>query len=288
MNKVLASLVLGLLTVGLPAPTLSEDASPAATFDLARKLLHGDGMPKDTKQALELTRQAAEAGYPDAIGALGYFYANTIEVQQDLKTAAEWFRRGAEAGSAKAQLNYGRFLYEGKGVQADTKEGVKWMERAAAAGLPEAQLQLGLACLGSLPLEGVGYDGPRAYALLRPVAEAGNADAENAVGFISENAVVGVEDVIAAEDWYRRAARQGQAKAQANLGRLLVEGAGPGERERRVEGLKWLLIAETAGEPTAKNSVAVYVPVSAADEVSQAREEAAAFTPGTNQAEKGS
>ena len=57
-------------------------------------------------------------------------------------------------------------------------------------------------------------------------------------------------DDVQAEEWYRKAAKQGQVKAQSSLGCLLgPESADPA---RRVEALTWLLVASNKGEITAQ------------------------------------
>jgi TPR repeat protein len=57
-------------------------------------------------------------------------------------------------------------------------------------------------------------------------------------------------DAALAEQWYRKAAKQGHNKAQSNLG--LILGPEVDERERRLESLTWLLVATRKGEITAQ------------------------------------
>jgi TPR repeat protein len=57
-------------------------------------------------------------------------------------------------------------------------------------------------------------------------------------------------DAALAEQWYRKAAKQGHTKAQSNLGRIL--GPEVVDRERRLESLTWLLVASRKGEITAQ------------------------------------
>jgi TPR repeat protein len=239
---------------------------------LGRKLLRGEGAPKDTKRAFALISEAAEAGNPDAMGAMGYFYASSVEVQQDLSKAAEWFRRGAEAGSVKAQFNYGTALLKGSGVKTNEAAGVDWIKKAAAAGLPEAQSRMGFGYLhGDLP--GIGVDRTAAREMLLPAAEAGIAEAQNALGFL----LGGDSEHEASLVWYRRAAEQGFSRAQANLGSVLFNGAAPDDRAQRVEGLKWLLLAEGVRDHTAVKMLREIMPACSAAEVDAARQAADVF-----------
>jgi TPR repeat protein len=58
--------------------------------------------------------------------------------------------------------------------------------------------------------------------------------------------------------WYRKAAEQGNAKAQASLGRLLASGLA-GKRDR-VEAYYWLWKGTEQNEPTAINFLKDMVP----------------------------
>jgi hypothetical protein len=81
-------------------------------------------------------------------------------------------------------------------------------------------------------------------AVWKPLAESGDAKAQNYVGEINEKGLGVRPDYKAAADWYRRAAEQGYAPAQINLGELYERGLGvpkdPAEAQkwyRRASGL---------------------------------------------------
>ncbi len=77
--------------------------------------------------------------------------------------------------------------------------------------------------------EYVAYDRATSGAALRiwqPLAEQGDADAQNKVGEIYERGIGGEPDYVLAAAWYRKAAEQGLARAQINLGFLLEKGLG--------------------------------------------------------------
>jgi TPR repeat protein len=65
-------------------------------------------------------------------------------------------------------------------------------------------------------------------------------------------------DRVKAMNWYRKAAEQGNAKAQASLGRLLASGL-VGKRDR-VEAYYWLWKGTEQNEPTAINFLKDMVP----------------------------
>jgi len=77
--------------------------------------------------------------------------------------------------------------------------------------------------------EYVAYDRATYDSALRiwlPLAEQGDADAQNKIGEIYERGIGGEPDYVKAAYWYRKAAEQGLEKAQINLGFLLEKGLG--------------------------------------------------------------
>ena len=77
-------------------------------------------------------------------------------------------------------------------------------------------------------------EGERARAIWRPLARAGSARAQHALGVLFDRGKGEVaRDPEAAARWYRRAAAQGHRDAQTNLGRLHAQGRGVSrDRER--------------------------------------------------------
>jgi hypothetical protein len=71
------------------------------------------------------------------------------------------------------------------------------------------------------------------YRLLRPLAEEGNAAAQNGLGIMYENGHGVEQDHAEAVKWYRRAADQGDAAAQFNLGLMYENGRGVQQDELR-------------------------------------------------------
>lgn len=247
---------------------------PEAQFQLARLYFRGDeGVPKDEAKTLELMKKAAEKGYPDAIGGIGYFYASGIVVAKDDTQALEWFKKGAEKGSLKAQLNYGQMLRAGKGTVKNSDEGMKWIQKAADVGLPDAEVALGeIYYLGSDDRQ---PDYSKAFPLLLKAAEAGNAKAQNFVGVSYRDGLGAVIDAAKAAEWFRKSALQNDAKAQSNLGHLI--GVESKDSARQIEALKWLILAASQGEVTASrtlNEITPHIPLVV---MTKARAEANAF-----------
>ena len=90
-----------------------------------------------------------------------------------------------------------------------------------------------------------------AYRLLRPLADQGNAEAQDMLGTMY---VVGEgvpKDYSEAVKWYRRAADQGNADAQSHLGLMYHNGLGV--PQDYVEAMKWCRLAADQGNAEAQD-----------------------------------
>jgi cell division septation protein DedD len=88
-------------------------------------------------------------------------------------------------------------------------------------------------------------DYPAAVAIWRPLAEAGDADAQFNLGQAYRLGRGVPLDLGAAKVWFERAASKGHVDAQTTLGLLVFQNG------ERTEGLKWLKQAADQGEPRA-------------------------------------
>lgn len=265
-----------LFSTDIPAlETKARQGDADAQFELARIYLKGsDGVSKNLMRSFELMTSSANQGHAEAIGGIGFFYASGTAVPKDNAKAVEWFRKGAEAGGAKAQLNLGRMLAEGKGVEKNEAEGRKWIKAAADQGQTDAAFAMGAICYFGDYGQAVDYKA--AYPYLLKAAEAGHPEAQNMVGILWDTALLEKKDVKEAEKWFRKAAHQGHIKAQSNLGRLLGPWGGT-DAVRRIEGIKWLLIADSQHEVTAGKVLAEVLPNMDEAEVAKAKMQAGDF-----------
>jgi hypothetical protein len=126
------------------------------------------------------------------------------------------------------------------------------MQKAADGGLFEARYALGeLYFLGD---DLQPKDRAKGVGLLKPLAEAGDAKAQNIMGVATRDGLGGLTpDRAAAEEWFRKAALQNEKKAQSNLGHLL--GVPIPSNPNRIEALKWLILSSEQGEITAKKTL---------------------------------
>src|SRR6476661_3313486 len=88
-------------------------------------------------------------------------------------------------------------------------------------------------------------DYPGAVAIWRPLAEAGDADAQFNLGQAYRLGRGVPINLAAAKTWFERAAKTGHLDAQTTLGLLLFQNGD------QAQGLKWLKQAAEKGEPRA-------------------------------------
>jgi len=193
------------------------------------------------EKALEWYKQAAEKGNVQAMDQAGLLYATHKNPEGERK-AVDYFTRAADSGDPTGKYLAGECYYFGKGVPTDEKKAVGYLTEAAALREPRAMDLLGtyyrhqkqyeqarhyyeeaaangyalsLSNLGVLYMNGEGVKrNPEAGAnLFRQGAEKGDS-----VGMLFyANCLaqgIGVQrDVRTATEWYRKAAKAGNARA---------------------------------------------------------------------------
>lgn len=96
-------------------------------------------------------------------------------------------------------------------------------------------------------------DFPAALSEWRPLAEEGNAEAQNMLGYMYRYGQGVTQDFEQARLWYRRAADLGNARAQNNLGAMYRQGLGMPQDYQ--EAFRWFLRAAEQGNGGAQNHV---------------------------------
>ncbi len=99
----------------------------------------------DYATVLRELRPFAEQGNANGQYILGVMYEKGQGVPRDSTEAVKWFRKVAEQGHAKAQNNFGFMYQNGQGVPRDSAEAVKWYRKAAEQRHADAQVNLGVA-----------------------------------------------------------------------------------------------------------------------------------------------
>jgi TPR repeat protein len=234
------------LTNGL----IAEDPKGGMDYKAGVELLKSAQDPLQQAAALEKFQSAAEAGYPDAFGAIGFFHANGAGgVPQNDAVALEWFQKGSDKGSVSAKVNLARFILEGRGATADRTKGIALMEEAASKGFEDAQVALAEIYFMGLYDPEAKPDFVKALPYVQVCSDRGSASALNMLGLIYKEGHGVPVDLKKAEELFRQSALKGDFKAQSNLGDLLDPYAK--KKSRRIEATAWLIIASRQGEPLA-------------------------------------
>ncbi len=121
------------------AVALLEKAAAAgdadAQYRLAKVLEGGFGVTADPVRALDLYRQAADAGIAAAVNDMGYFaYYGELGVVQDRDRALALFRQAADLGHTEAMFNVASFAANGKAPGLGPKDAADLLYRALRGG----------------------------------------------------------------------------------------------------------------------------------------------------------
>lgn len=114
----------------------------------------------DAKAALDWYEKAAAKGDAEAAYIAAVMYAENIDIRPNSKKAVVLMRQAAEAGIVPAQADYGLLVYQGAGVEQSTDQAAKWFSKAARGGDKEGQFLYAFTLAKG---EGVDQDFEEAY-----------------------------------------------------------------------------------------------------------------------------
>lgn len=133
------------------AKTLAEQGNPEAQLLLGKMFLMGQGVSRDSDQAMKWFRASANQGNADAQFFMGSYY---LLPRRDISEGMKWLRLSAEQGNQDAQLLLGKTYADGiSEVPRDPIQGEMWLRLAAKDNLPFYGSQLAAAERGMNPEE---------------------------------------------------------------------------------------------------------------------------------------
>lgn len=210
----------------------------------------GNGVGKDEAEAVRCFKKVAESEsidfaisnkhvglswgpgkcYLESQIELGRCYLTGIGVEKNEVEAVKWFRKAADRGNDEGQVLLGLCYFNGLGVETDETEAIKWFHRAAKQD---------------------GYFTDNAKQYLKAI-EDGDPEAQCRLArdYDYKYGFFFVENETEAVKWYRKAAEQGNADAQAALGNCYRDGIGVAKDEN--EAVKWLNKAIAQGHAGAR------------------------------------
>lgn len=99
-------------------------------------------------------------------------------------------------------------------------------------------------------------DYPRAFSLLKPLAESGQIEAQRRLGVMYRHGLGVPRDDHEAMRWYQAAAEQGHVRAQNNLGIMYLFGLGTSADSDKAE--HWLLAAAQQNDAKAQENLGIF------------------------------
>ena len=160
----------------------AEQGDGEAQYELANMAVAGRGMPASPVVAFQYMKEAATRGMAEAQYQLASMYAGAYGTAADKNAAVDWARRAAAQNHIAAQFSLGWSLVTESDGAATKAEGVTWLKRAAAAGNRDAAMFLAAALARAE--HGVAKDEVGAEALLKPLAEKGDGEAQFVIGWL--------------------------------------------------------------------------------------------------------
>jgi len=261
-----------------------------AQYNLSACYARGEGVTKDYVEAYKWVLVAAAQGFEPAKKKMTKLERQLTRAQlaEGQKRAGDFkplevpsldTQRGEPArkpladlrattatGDAQAHKALGQALPAGKDAAAkDSAEAVKWFTHPYNRKQPSGDRAKDEA------------EASKWYLLaLRSNAATGNAKAQNALGEAFYAGKLGaVKNAVEAVKWFRMAAEQNLAAAQANLGICYERGDGVAKYE--LEAYKWDLLAAAQGETKAKRNAALLELLLSPDEIAEGKRRAQAW-----------
>jgi TonB family protein len=232
---------------------LAKSGDERAQLSVGLMYYRGEGVEADHEIALKWIRKAVKKEFAPAQIALGTMYEYGHGVKSDPDKAMKWYRAAARGGSPEGMMILAHRQLEGRIVPQDREKAFEWLVRAA------------------------GEDHEPAYASLNAAVD--GASSEQLSDFVRLGWRLyqqGLYD-LAAVTW-RTLAYHGLADAQYMLGKLYAGGRGVLMNE--VAAYKWLALAARNSKLKAEEMIKEVAEGMSAAEISKAKEQAAAWSPG--------
>lgn len=232
------------------AVDLYEKARALGSVPAAYRLAHyyWEGPREDLPRCYECLRMCCDAGFAPAYDGMGdaCFYGRGTKA--DPAEAVEWYRKAAEAGVTAGMFKLGCLYENGTGVEKDLRKSEEWFRRAAEAGVPEAMFRMAALEYDKNTPESH-KESFRWYSQCADVIPV----AKFNMATMMVNGDGTEKDAKGAYSLYLALAKDGDADAMFQVGRMLIDGLGV--EQNAEEGFKWVGEASRAGSPEAKQLI---------------------------------
>jgi uncharacterized protein len=192
-----------------------EAGYPDSMNRLAYFYYLGDGVPKDEKEGIRLFKKAFSKGHLKAGTALGMLYLFD-EKGGSKKEGFRYTKKAAEGGEPTAMGNLANCYYYGNGTKKDRRLAKEWYGRASDAGMDSSTTQLGVMYHED------GND-HKAFALFKEAADRGFPEAMGWLAACYQYGYGTEVNSLAAVQWLEKAASLGSREAAQALQYLYKE-----------------------------------------------------------------
>ena len=199
----------------------SRQGNSEARYWLGRLNEAGMGMAVNLERAKVEYKAAADAGHVASQLWLGRWY--TDKDHRDISKALVYYTMAARAGDPAGDVGIARLHIDQLLPHPDARLARSHLRKAVDSGNPDAHYLMGL-LIGDGVVSG---STDRALSHLRYAAGKGHVDAQFDLGSIYYNGLDGRHpDYVRASEWWARAAKSGDVRAQFAYGTLLLYGRG--------------------------------------------------------------
>ena len=261
----------------------AEQGYAPAQFNLGAVYLEGKFTDEEAKKAATWWQMAADQGFVQAQFNLASLYCRGIGISRDQDKCKYWYGKAASNGDIHARKMLDNLIeIENKVNQKVTEEALS--EAKSEASLDSSNADVGASLvtvagqsLNEEQLSAQKQEPPKvrkisseehkqlaraqkfftrgnykqAHDIWLPLAENGIAEAQYSLGFLYQSGWGLEQDLLQAVAWYSSAAEQNEARAQFNLGVLLINGEDEVEKDTEA-GVLWLTRSADGNNARAK------------------------------------
>jgi DNA-directed RNA polymerase subunit RPC12/RpoP len=113
----------------------AKQGSGDSQYEIGRKYFFGEGVRRDTGEAVEWLKKAADSGQTEAQAFLGVIYCRGEDgVSRSTKKAAKWLKLAADKGDADSQNLLGMLYETGNGLAEDPGKALDCYDAARRQG----------------------------------------------------------------------------------------------------------------------------------------------------------
>lgn len=227
----------------------------AGLYGLSDLYKNGHGVKRDDKEAARLMEKAAGFDHYKAQIDIASRYWRGRGVEKNLTTALTWYAKAKETILAQKRQGEEIDIKVSIGISADIQKIKMKQSRAYTAPVSDMTAAQGTTAY-------INKDYKKAFQIWKPLADAGDKDAQAGLGILYDNGRGVPGSNSDAMMWYRKAAEQGQALARYNLGVLFTKGVGlTADHDPKLyqeAGIDYIEQSAKQGYPEAQYSVGMF------------------------------